>query len=158
MKTFTLVAAAAAAITLTACNQSDNRTTADQTADTNQSSVNRVRADAPDASIDVRVNTEEIGENIREAAGATRDALERAGQKIRVETRDFADRVSNELREDPKVGASTRNVDISSSNGRVTLQGTVGTEAEKQEVERKIREITDATQIDNQLRVSSDKR
>lgn len=155
MKTLHFAAAALLVVTLTACNNTDDRATADQVADTNMTSVNRVQGTAPDASVDVRVNTGEIKEDLRDAAGATRNALERAGEKIRIETRDFADAVSRKLSADPQVGAASKNVEIRANEGRVTLTGTVRSEAEKAELERKIREITDATQVDNQLRVSA---
>jgi hyperosmotically inducible periplasmic protein len=49
--------------------------------------------------------------------------------------------------------APARNLDISASNGKATIRGTVDSSSEKSLVERKVRELPGITSVDNQLRV-----
>jgi hypothetical protein len=144
-------------VSLTACSKSGNRQTADQTSDTNLTASNQPRIDNDKSvGVNVKVDTDEVKGALKDAAGAAKEKLGRAADKIDTAARDFGDKISRSLRDDPKYSASSRGVEVSSNNGKVTIQGTVKTEDEKRDLESRIRELTGASEVNNQIRVSAE--
>jgi osmotically-inducible protein OsmY len=157
MKSF-CISSLALVLSLTACTKSSNRQAANQTSDTNLVAVNQPRIGTNDTGVAVRVqvDADELKGTIQEAAGAAKEKLGRAAEKIDVAARDFSERISRSLRDDPKYSATSKGVEVTSNQGKVTLKGTVKTEAERIELEKRIRELTGATQIVNQIKVGAD--
>jgi len=69
----------------------------------------------------------------------------------------LADKIRNSLIQDQKLSDTAKNVEISTANGKVTLRGTVKTQAEKKAVEAKAREIAGAAEVENRLEVKKKK-
>lgn len=64
-------------------------------------------------------------------------------------------RIRQELTSDSDLRASASNVHFNTDNGKVTLQGTVATEQEKQDIEDKVEQMTGVEDVDNQLQIAS---
>jgi osmotically-inducible protein OsmY len=71
-----------------------------------------------------------------------------------------ADRTLNQnirkaLSADSSLASSAKNVHFSTDNGKVTLQGTVATEKDKENIEAKVEKMTGVKDVNNQLQVAS---
>jgi BON domain len=70
-----------------------------------------------------------------------------------------ADRTLNQnihqaLNVDSALAISSKNVHLTTDNGKVTLHGTVATEKEKSDIEAKIEKMTGVKDVDNQLQIA----
>jgi osmotically-inducible protein OsmY len=67
----------------------------------------------------------------------------------------LAQQISQELKTDASLASAISQVNISVTDGRVTLRGTVKNDVQKREIESAIQRATGVSSVDNQLRVSS---
>ena len=58
------------------------------------------------------------------------------------------------LTADPALMSSSRNVHFTTENGTVTMQGTVATEQEKEEIAMKVKQMTGVKEVHNQLQLA----
>jgi hypothetical protein len=58
------------------------------------------------------------------------------------------------LNVDSALAISSKNVHLTTDNGKVTLHGTVATEKEKSDIEAKIEKMTGVKDVDNQLQIA----
>ncbi len=65
----------------------------------------------------------------------------------------LTDKIRAALQEDESLSPSAKNVDITTSSGKVTLRGTVKSQAEKKAVEAKARQLAGSGEIDSKIRV-----
>ena len=68
--------------------------------------------------------------------------------------RDLNGRIRESLNSDSVLNAASQNVRIHTDNGVVTLQGSVATEKEKEDLETKIKHMTGVDSVKNQLQIA----
>lgn len=59
------------------------------------------------------------------------------------------------LNTDASLAGVGQNVQLSTQNGKVTLRGSVSSEAEKKQIEQKVKQMSEVDNVDNQLQVAS---
>jgi len=92
-------------------------------------------------------------EKINEAAGATATP---ADQSATAQTQGTESSLAKQVRESlTSQNASLANVQIMEDSGKVTLTGTVATEAEKQNLEAQAKAVQGVESVDNKLEVKS---
>ena len=77
--------------------------------------------------------------------------------KNNLSDRDIMQKIRRSVMDDKSLSTYAHNVKIISQNGRVTLKGPVRSDDEKQNVERKAREVAGEGNVDNQLTVKPKK-
>jgi hypothetical protein len=77
------------------------------------------------------------------------------GQAAVTTDQELISRVQDALRQDPTLASAADNIQITASNGTVTLTGSVSSEQEKADIGAKARQVAGVTQVNNQLEVSS---
>jgi len=90
--------------------------------------------------------------NIPGGAGATGGIIR--DQSMTGTDADLNGRIRESLSSDSSLNAASQNVRISSNNGVVTLQGSVATEKEKDDLETKLQHMTGVKSVDNQLQIA----
>lgn len=68
---------------------------------------------------------------------------------------ELASRVQEALKQDPALASTAQDIQVSASNGEVTLSGSVNSEQEKADIGAKAQQVTGVTQVNNQLEVAS---
>src|SRR5690606_12442957 len=68
---------------------------------------------------------------------------------------ELVSRVQEALKQDPALASTAQNIQVSASNGEVTLSGSVNSEQEKADIGAKAQQVTGVTQVNNQLEVAS---
>jgi hypothetical protein len=63
--------------------------------------------------------------------------------------------IRQSLNADTSLAGVGRNVHLTTENGKVTLHGSVSSEAEKQQIEQKVKQMSDVDDVQNQLQVAS---
>ncbi|MFZ5547587.1 MAG: BON domain-containing protein [Pseudomonadota bacterium] len=138
--TLSLVAAAAAAFALTACNRvDDEERTAGQRLD---SAVATVEQKADEARQDIRQETAEA----RASAEATADKL---GDKVADAT--ITASVNAELAKDPSLSALR--IDVDTAGGRVMLKGTAPDATARDRATQLAMNVKGVVAVDNQLEI-----
>lgn len=108
----------------------------------------QVEAQADAAKADVNAQ-----EKINEAAGATATPAEQSAAQTLGTESSLAKQVRESL---TSQNASLSNVNIMEADGKVTLTGTVKTEAEKQNLEAQAKAVQGVQSVDNKLEVKSE--
>lgn len=90
----------------------------------------------------------------------TAPKVERSETTVQVESTDDDRSLTTKVREsftaDTTLSGIAPNVQVSSSNGKVTLRGTVRSEKEKQDIAAKAQAIAGADKVDNQIEVKAE--
>jgi hyperosmotically inducible protein len=145
MKTFhtaaTTVCALAAAMTLVACDRTDDGRTAGQQVDQAVASADRKADEA----------RQEMRQESREAKNDIDRAVDKAGDTVKDASITTA--VNAELARDSELSALRINVDT--SNGRVVLRGTAPSESSRQRASSLASRVDGVVSVDNQLSVGS---
>jgi hypothetical protein len=95
-----------------------------------------------------------------DATGTTGMTSSPAGSMARdVGTSEADKRLNTQIRQslnaDTSLSGVGQNVQLSTQNGKVTLRGSVSSEAEKRQIEQKVKQMNDVDNVDNQLQVAS---
>jgi osmotically-inducible protein OsmY len=77
-----------------------------------------------------------------------------AQEEMSPEDRQLAQRVEQALREDQQLARVADNIQVKSREGKVKLTGTVNSQDEKQQVERKAGEVTGVQNVENEIQIS----
>jgi osmotically-inducible protein OsmY len=83
----------------------------------------------------------------------TNDVFESAGAQQPESDQNLAERLRAELQSDPSLAKDVENIRIIVADRQIILTGSVGSPANKQSVEARIRSMAGDSQIDNRLRV-----
>jgi hyperosmotically inducible protein len=142
---YALIAAAAAALTLTACERRDD-TTVGQQADTAVASADaaaeRAKQDAANAAGRGESAAENAGKRVEEAAGAAADKVADAA---------ITASVNAALARDPSLSAVR--IDVDTVNGTVSLKGSAPDQAARSRATELASAVKGVTNVDNQLEV-----
>jgi hyperosmotically inducible periplasmic protein len=140
-----LIAAAAAALTLTACERRDD-TTAGQKADSTVASADaaaeRAKQDAANATAQVGAAADSAGQKIE-------DAAQKAGDKVADAA--ITASVNAALARDPSLSALR--IDVDTVNGTVSLKGQAPDQAARSRATELASAVKGVTNVDNQLEV-----
>ena len=101
-----------------------------------------------------------MGESSRSPSDSGMSATGQSTSAMSDQATTEADRTLNQnirqqLMSDSSLGSSAGNIHFKTDNGKVTLQGTVATEKEKQEIESKVENMSGVKDVDNQLQIGS---
>lgn len=95
----------------------------------------------------------EVGDELAEAGEALERGAERVGEELEPFARDaeITARIKSKLTADPEVNPFT--IDVDTVNGRVTLNGVVRTEGQREEAEKHARNTEGVLEVENLLEV-----
>jgi osmotically-inducible protein OsmY len=135
----TLAAAVLAALSLTACNRSDDGRTVGQQVDAAVQSTKHAAAEAK--------------QEAKEATAGIRQEVKTAGAEASDKVADAAitASVNADLAKDNDLSALR--IDVDTQNGHVTLKGTAPSEAAKERAARMAGNVKGVTSVDNQLTI-----
>ncbi|MCW7539401.1 BON domain-containing protein [Aquabacterium sp. A7-Y] len=168
MKALTLASALAAALSLVACDRADNDTTAERAGDEMVAQTDRaaqnVESGAERGADRAREAGSEIAEQARETGADIKGAAATGVDKAKDAGGEMADRageavsdaaitasVNAELARDDKLSALR--IDVDTSNGKVTLNGTAPSEADRERATQLASTVRGVTSVDNMLTV-----
>ena len=95
-------------------------------------------------------NADNTANNARDRSGQTLTPGDQAENEA---DRTITQRVRQALLDDDSFSTNAKNIKIITSNGIITLRGTVNSEREKAEIGRKARAISGVRNVDNQLEI-----
>lgn len=152
MKTLVALGGAAVLISAFGCNKADQTKTATSPADSNSATI----------SLNMPMLTNQINVARATITNGAAEIKEAAGAAISDADKNLSERVRSALQSDPAFSANAENVRVTAQNGKIILRGTVNSEAEKQNIEAKAKQIVGANRLESQLQVrgngSSDSR
>ena len=140
-----LIAAAAAALTLTACERRDDTTVgqqADSTVASADAAAERAKQDAANATAQVGAAADSAGQKIEAAA-------DKAGDKVADAA--ITASVNAALARDPSLSAVR--IDVDTVNGTVSLKGAAPDQAARTRATELASAVKGVTNVDNQLAV-----
>jgi hypothetical protein len=95
----------------------------------------------------------EVGDELAEAGDALQRGAKRVGEELEPYARDaeITAKIKSKLTADPEVNPFT--IDVDTVNGRVTLNGVVRTEGQREEAEKHARNTEGVVEVENLLEV-----
>lgn len=147
----TLALAAAAALTLSACDRDDSRTAGQQL----DSAVAKAEQKIDAATDKAKQETAEARSSIESTADKAATAIGNATDKVADTTADalITAEVNAELAKDPALSALR--IDVDTRDGHVSLSGTAPDAAAKDRATQLASAVTGVTSVDNRLEVRS---
>lgn len=147
----TLTLAAAAAMTLSACDRGDSRSAGQQL----DSAVAKAEQNIDNAQAKARQEAAEAQSSIESTADKAAKAIDNATQAVADTAADarITAAVNAELAKDP--GLSALRIDVDTRDGRVSLSGTAPDAAAKDRATRLASAVKGVTGVDNRLEVRS---
>lgn len=114
----------------------------------------RAEEGAEEAGRDLEETGRRVGEELDEAGEAIGREAERVGEEVEPAARDaqITATVKSKLLSDPEVSAFQ--IDVDTSGGRVTLSGTVDSDAAKEEAEELARNTEGVDEVENLIEVA----
>jgi osmotically-inducible protein OsmY len=106
-----------------------------------------------EAGRDARELGREVGDELEEAGEALQRGAARVGEELEPYARDaeITAKIKSKLTADPEVNPFT--IDVDTVNGRVTLNGVVRTEGQREEAEKHARNTEGVVEVENLLEV-----
>jgi hyperosmotically inducible periplasmic protein len=114
------------------------------------------------ATTDTNTSALGTGASVREPAGTDASTTDTSATTIDTTSATTSDadntlteRVRTTLQSDTAIAGKVQNLQVSASNGKVTLRGTVNSDQEKRDLEKKVQQLIGTAKVDNQLEVKS---
>lgn len=150
-RSLTLVAAAAAALTLGACSRDDDRTVGQQI----DSAITKGEQKADQAKADVRSEMADAKVATERAADQVARSVESAADKVGASVSDAAvtASINAELARDPSLSAFK--IDVDTTNGRVLLSGKAPDAAARERATTLASGVKGVTSVENRLQIGS---
>ena len=92
-------------------------------------------------------------QNMNESPEKARNAQDRMIEAENETDRGITQKIRQSLMDDDSLSINAKNVKIITTNGVVTLRGTVNNEREKNEIGRKTKAVSGVKSVDNQLEI-----